>query len=89
MAVLSREDAGTTWPRDRVRAIVIPELRPVLRDTVDIGRRCQARERMAVRADRLRGMVVAHDKEDVGALLPGRLPLWLSRGRERGYGQCP
>jgi hypothetical protein len=68
VTVLAREDAGAGRPADRVRAKGVPVDRPFLREPVNVRRLIDLRTQ---RADRLHGMVIREDENDVGSLLRG------------------
>lgn len=65
MVVRSREDRGATRCTDRVGAEAIVEAHASVGDTIEVGGLVDS---AAVTTHGVGGMVVGHDKEDVGAV---------------------
>ncbi len=63
--MLARENARAGRSGNGVRAVVAHEQRAVVRNAVDVRRRRELRNRMPVSGNRLHGVVVAHDVNDV------------------------
>ena len=81
VTMLTRKDGGTARTGNGVAAVVILENRSFVSDTVDIRSRSDLADGMPVNAHCLTGMVVAHDENDVRALILSILLLSLHRCR--------
>ena len=73
MPVLSGEDRGTAGGAQRVGAVAVRQPHSPLRDTVYLRRLVNT---TTVGTDSMRGVVVAHDKENIGLHLGVRF--WIS-----------
>src|SRR5690606_8189077 len=69
MTVFTRQDGCPAWATDGVATVIIQKQGAFFGNTVDVGCWCFSRNGMAVSADRLFGMVVAHDKYHIGPLV--------------------
>lgn len=90
MAMFTREYGSTARPGNRIATIVILENRSFMPDTVNIRSRCHFPYRMTINTHSLTGMVITHNKDDIGAFVTDFLFLALHNGgRHKGKTTSP
>ena len=80
MAMFTRKYGSTARPGNRIATIVILENRSFMPDTVNIRSRCHFPYRMTINTHSLTGMVITHNKNDIGAFVTDFLFLTLYNG---------
>ncbi len=69
MVVLARDDAGSRWGADRIGAKGVIETNPFGGKRIDGGRGIEIFQQRRVCTNRLSGMVIGHDEQNVWPLV--------------------